>query len=179
MIARVAVAALGALTLAGGLAGCGFTPLYATPGVSSGLAHIEVVVPDGRTAYLLREDLDDAFGRDKGDTPQWRLTLTVQEDRAQRGLLPDNTSQRYEVHLLVGYTLTEIATGKVARSGQVFSQVSYDESQQPYNGIAARQDTQARAAEDAAQKIQIQLAAWLAARGKGGGPAPTAPQPGG
>jgi len=43
---------------------CGFVPLYGQAGVSGGLSTIQVKVPQGRTAYLVRESLDDALGHD-------------------------------------------------------------------------------------------------------------------
>jgi LPS-assembly lipoprotein len=156
---------LGALMLAGlasGLGGCGFTPLYATPGTASGLQSIAVVAPRGRVAYLLREDLDDALAHDKTAPPAWRLDLTVTQTRDPRGLTINNVAERYDVGLTVSYTLTAIATGKVVDTGQVTSQVSYDEASAPYAGIAARQDAQERAAYDAARRIQIKLATWMA-----------------
>jgi len=36
------------------LAGCGFTPLYATPDLVAGLAAVEVTTPEGRAGALLR-----------------------------------------------------------------------------------------------------------------------------
>ena len=51
------------------------------------------------------------------------------------------------------------------RPGRV-SQVSYDAADAPYAGIAARQDSQQRAAADAARKIQLDLAAWMASRAR-------------
>ncbi|HEY2177747.1 MAG TPA: LPS assembly lipoprotein LptE [Caulobacteraceae bacterium] len=160
-------AALGAAILsAGALGGCGFTPLYATPGLSSGLSSIEVVAPDGRVGFLLREDLDDALARDKDAAPAWRLTFTVDQTRDPRGLTLNDYAQRYQVGVRVDYTLTNLSTGAVAHSGQVISQVSYDAANDPYAGIAARQDSQQRAAADAARKIQLELAAWMAAHAK-------------
>ena len=155
------VAALAAVTLS--LEGCGFTPLYATPGVSSGLSSIQVVAPQGRVAYLLREDLDDALAHDKDAPPAYRLDFTVTETRGPRGLTINDVVERYELGLTVTYTLTAVATGKIAHSGEV----SYDESTQPYSGIAARQDTQDRAASDAARRIQLDLAAWMASHRNG------------
>lgn len=144
------------------VAGCGFTPLYATPGVSTGLSAIDVVAPEGRVAYLLREDLDDALGHDKAAAPQWRLTLTTVQSRDPRGLRADNVAERYELGVTVAYTLTSLATGKTVHAGEVHSQVSYDAADAPYAGIAARQDSQNRAAADAARRIHIDLAAWMA-----------------
>jgi LPS-assembly lipoprotein len=155
----VGAVALGAAAL---LAGCGFTPLYATPGAAGGLTHIQVVAPTGRVGYLLREDLDDALGHAKGDPPQYRLEMVIDQTRQAHGLTQNATAQRYELDMTVIYTLIEISSGKVATTGQVISNVSYDSSDQPYAGIAARQDTQDRLASDAAQKIQVQIAAWMA-----------------
>ena len=55
------------LTLAAcaALAGCGFAPLYAQPGVVGNLAAIDVEAPEGRTGFLIREHLDDAFAKNR------------------------------------------------------------------------------------------------------------------
>jgi LPS-assembly lipoprotein len=142
--------------------GCGFTPLYATPGIGQGLSSIDVVAPQGRVGYLLREDLEDALGRDKSASPRWRLEMTVDQSRSPRGLTEEDVAERYVLAINVRYHLTEVATGKIAHTGSVASEVSYDAADAPYAAIAARQDTQQRAANDAARKIQIDLAAWLA-----------------
>jgi len=164
MMSERATRALAALSLAAAascLAGCGFTPLYATPGISKGLASIEVAAPRGRVGYLLREDLDDALGRDKSAPATYRLDLTLAQTRGPRGLTIADVAEYYDAGLTVQYKLTEIATGKVARTGQVTSQVSYDDSGQAYADIAAAQDAQSRIAADAAQRIQAQLQAWI------------------
>ncbi len=156
-----------AILAAFGLGGCGFTPLYATRGVSRGLSGVQVVVPDGRVAFRLREALDDDLGNEKGAPPSWRLDITLEQSRSPRGLRVDNVAERYQLGLTVKYTLTDLATGKVEHTGQVATDVSYDASDAPYAGIAARQDSQDRAAQDAARRIQIDLAAWMA-RPRGG-----------
>ena len=162
-----AALALAALAGLAPLGACGFTPLYAQPGVGAGLSHIDVVAPQGRVGYLLRQDLDDAFGHDKGGAPAYRLELQLTQTRQSHGLNVENVAQRYELDMTVNYTLTDLATGKVATTGAVTSAVSYDSAAQPYAGIAARQDTQDRQAEDVASKIQLQLDAWMAHKGGG------------
>ena len=74
------------------LGGCGFTPLYATPGVAGGLPHIEVVAPQGRVGYLLREDLDDDLGHAKGDTPLYRLEMVLDRGAPARTASAPTTS---------------------------------------------------------------------------------------
>lgn len=158
---------LAAVLAAGALAGCGFTPLYATPGVSPGLSSIAISTPKGRVGYLLREELDDALAHNKDAAPNWRLDLEITQTRDPFGLRRDDVAERYELGLRVRYTLTEISSGRVAHTGAVVSHVSYDAADQPYAGIAARQDSQQRVAADIARKIHIDLATWMASS-KGG-----------
>ena len=165
---RALAASAIAAPLAAGLGGCGFTPLYADSGVTAGLTHVQVIAPQGRVGYLLRQDLDDGLGRDPGGKPAYKLELAVAgEGRAAHGLRSDATAQRYEIDLTVSYILTDLVTGKVARQGAVTSVASYDSADQPYAGIAAREDTENRLAADAAQKIQILIAAWIASHSAG------------
>jgi LPS-assembly lipoprotein len=160
MSSRAVLAGLAALAPL--LGACGFTPLYATPGLSKGLAAIEVQVPQGRVGYLLREDLDDALGHDKDAQPAYRLQLALVQTRGPRGLTLTDVAEYYDLGVTVQYTLVSTDSGKVVTKGQVTSQVSYDDSGQAYADIAAGQDAQTRIASDAARRIQIQLAAWLA-----------------
>jgi len=87
--------------------------------------------------------------------------------RESHGLTANDTAQRYQLNLRVTYNLIEVSSGKVAHTGSVISDISYDSTDQPYAGIAARQDVQNRLAEDVAQKIEVQVAAWLASQPAG------------
>src|SRR5579872_2542735 len=152
LIALARAAALGAAAAV--LAGCGFTPLYATPGVTPGLSAIQVKVPHGRTAFLLSEALDDALARDRSRQPEYRLDVDLIEKRYPRGLRIDNSADRYESHLIVNYSLVEIDNGKVLATGSEPVEVSYPLNGQPYAGIVAQQDAEKRAADEAAQRIR-------------------------
>jgi LPS-assembly lipoprotein len=160
-ISRAAPVVAAALAAAGALGGCGFTPLYGAPGVASDLSSIKVNVPHGRTAFLLGEDLDDAFGRDRDTSAAYRLDLSLIERRYPRGRRLDNTADSYESHLTVNYQLVEIDNGKLVLSGSVPVEVSYAASDQPYAGITAEQDAQKREADEAAQRIQIAIGAYF------------------
>jgi LPS-assembly lipoprotein len=144
-----------------GLAGCGFTPLYAVRGVEPGLAAIEVNAPHGRTAYLLGQDLNDVLVRDRSAPPVYRLDFTVAERRYPRGLRIDNVANLYETHVTVSYQLIEIATGRLIKGGVEPIQVVYDVADQPYAGIAAQQNSQERAATEAAERIRTDLAIYF------------------
>ena len=147
------------------LAGCGFTPLYAAPGVSPGLSSVESVAPDGRTGFLLRQALDDVLARNEALPPAYRLTLDLRETRTPRGRRVDATASRYELQLVADWKLTSIATGAVALEGSSSTEVTFDRADQPYSGIVANQDAQSRAASELARKIQLQLADWMARTG--------------
>lgn len=146
------------------LGGCGFTPLYAPGGVNAGLSHIEVDAPDGRIAYLLRERLDDALLPEVGARPLYKLGFTVIERRDPRGLGPDDAASRYELTVVIAYTLTEIATGTTLHTGEETVLISYDAVDAPYAGIAAQQNSQERAAAEAARRIRLNLAEYFAGR---------------
>ena len=161
---NLAILALAAAALV--LSACGFTPLYATPGVTPGLSHIEVVVPHGRTAVLLSQSLDDAFARDRGAPPAYRLNITLSERTFSRGLTLANVAERYESHLRVTYELVELSSGKIIKTAVEPVEVTYAATDQPYAGIAAEQDAQQRAADEAAQRIRIDLAVFFANREK-------------
>jgi LPS-assembly lipoprotein len=155
----LALAAIGA-SLA--LGGCGFTPLYAQPGVVSNLAAIDVVAPDGRTGYLLRQHLDDAFARNHAGPAKYTMRLALSEARYPRGIRTDNVATRYEYVLTADYVLANLPAGDIAKRGRVRVELTYDSADQPYASIAAQQDAQDRGAEEAARRIQLELAAWMA-----------------
>lgn len=160
------LAALVLAAAAAGLSACGFTPLYASPGVTPGLAAVQVVAPEGRTGYLIREKLDDALARDHGAQPRYRMDLQLAESRYPRGLRVDNVATRYEYVLEAAYTLTALPAGTPAKTGRVRVELTYDSADQPYASVAAQQDAQERAAEEAARRIHLELAAWLADQGR-------------
>lgn len=158
----IAAAAVGLLAIAPLLSACGFTPLYAEQGVAKGLADIDVVSPQGRIGFLLHESLDDDLGHDKSAAPAYRLEMSLAQTRGPRGRTRTDVADYYDVGLTVHFTLISVASGRVACSGDVASQVSYDDSGQAYGDIAAAQDADSRVAADAARRIQIKLATWMA-----------------
>lgn len=153
------------IALALPLGGCGFTPLYAAPGVASSLPAIEVIAPQGRVGELMREELNDALGRDLAIPPAYRLDLWYRTDRIGRGLRIDNVVSRYELVLQVEYRLVERNSGRELRRRRIKSEVTFDSVDAPYAAIAAQQDAEARAAADAARRIHLELAGWFAGRG--------------
>jgi LPS-assembly lipoprotein len=145
------------------LSGCaGFQPLYAQTEVTKNLAAIQVEAPNGRTGYLMRQHLDDAFAKDHSAAPAYTMELGLGEARYPRGVRIDNVATRYEYVLTASYVLRDVKTRAVAKQGQVRVELTYDSADQPYASISAQQDAQDRAAEQAARRIEMELAVWLA-----------------
>jgi LPS-assembly lipoprotein len=151
-----------AIAASAALGGCGFQPLYAAPGVVSNLASIDVVAPQGRAGFLLRQHLDDAFAKNRSGAPNYRMQLALAEARYPRGVRTDNVATRYEYVVTADYTLAALPSGAVVKRGRVRVETTYDSADQPYASITAQQDAQDRATEEAARRIQLELAAWLA-----------------
>ncbi len=144
------------------LSGCGFTPLYAAPGVTSKLASIDIIAPDGRTGFLLRQHLEDAFARDRQSRAAYALRLALSEARFPRGIRTGNVASRYEYVVTADYTLSNLPGGEIAKKGRVRVEITYDSADQPYASISAAQDAQDHASEEAARRIQLEIAAWIA-----------------
>lgn len=155
---------LSALALLPLLAGCGFTPLYAEHGVGPSLQSVAVETPEhSRTGYFLRQALDDELGRDREAAPLYRLTTTISENRFPLGVRVNNVASRYEVDLSVTWRLLDAGTGAQLTAGVTPVRVSYASADPPYAGVAAEQDGVERAAKEAAWRMSLQVARWLAA----------------
>jgi LPS-assembly lipoprotein len=158
-----AVAALLLVSAAAvGLSGCGFTPLYATPGMTPSLADIDVVIPHDRVGFLLREQLDDELGHKGGDPVRYQLVCTTRMLRLPRGVRVNNVANRYEINLTVDYVLTAPGVLKPLLKGTAPVMATYDSADPPYAGVAAEQDGENRAANQAAIAIRLDLARYFA-----------------
>lgn len=145
------------VSLAGlALAGCGFTPLYGEAGVGSSLSRIAVTTQDDRLGYRLREQLEDALGRDPAQAALWRLETTVEQSRRPLGRRIDDTATRYELTVRGAWTLTPIGGGPPL-SGTETVTTTYAAADQPYAAIAAQQDGEERAAAELARQIRLDL----------------------
>lgn len=157
---RIAVP-LGLAASAALLSGCGFTPLYATPGVAPALSSVDVAAPETRTGYLMRKALGEELAKDQDSSARYRLTLSISETRFPRGIRVNNIANRYEIDLAVGYTLSDKATGRVLLQGSDPIEVSYDAADAPYAQVEANQDAEVRAANQAAIRLRLELSRYF------------------
>ena len=151
-----------ALVASLGLAGCGFTPLYGDAGAGTSLSRIAVTTQDDRLGYRVREQLEDALGRDGTQTPLWRLQTTLEQSRRPMGRRIDDTATRYELTVRGTWTLTP-TTGGDPVTGVETVTTTYAAADQPYAAIAAQQDGEERAAAELARLIRLDLLRTLSA----------------
>jgi LPS-assembly lipoprotein len=158
-------AAVAALSAALGLGACaGFTPLYATPGVTPALQSIQVMTPQSRAGFLLREQLDDQLARKLDGPAQYRLNVAIDERAYPRGVRVNNVASDFELDFRVTWSLVETASGRTVTQGVVPTTVFYVSADAPYAGIAAQQDAQERAANQTAIQIRLDLSRFFARR---------------
>ena len=143
------------------LAGCGFRPLYGDPGLEPQLSAIYVEpVPDNE-GYALRNTLIDLLGSDGREAgKRYHLRLLLKSTNQGVALQNDATITRYNDTLDVTWVLTG-GDGKAIASGTQSSLSSYNVADSPYATQAAREDSDRRAAQDIAERIRIDLAAWF------------------
>ena len=176
--------ALLAILAAAPLSGCGFTPLYGTPGMIPSLSAVDVVVErvedahnvdalQNRIHFLLREQLDDELGHNAGAPTRYQLICTTREVRVPRGVRVNNVANRYEINFTVNYTLKLAGGTKVLLQGAAPVIVEYDSADPPYAGVAAEQDGENRAANQAAIQIRLALARYFAGLHAGSHPVET------
>lgn len=139
-----------------GLSACGFTPLYGESAVGSSLSRIAVTTQDDRLGYRVREQLEDALGRDGARTPLWRLESVIEQSRQPLGRRIDDTATRYELTVRGAWTLTPTGGG-AAVSGVETVTTTYAAADQPFAAIAAQQDGEERAAAELARLIRLGL----------------------
>ncbi|HEY0103397.1 MAG TPA: LPS assembly lipoprotein LptE [Brevundimonas sp.] len=152
-----------ALASATGLSGCGFTPLYAKSGAGSALSRIAVTTQDDRLGYRVREQLEDALGRDGAQQPLWRLQTTIDQSRRPLGRRIDDTATRYELTVRGAWVLTPVAGGDPVAGVETVT-TTYAAADQPFAAIAAQQDGEERAAAELARLIRVDILRALSAR---------------
>ena len=154
-------ALVAALGLAGVVGACGFTPLYGEAGVGSSLSRVAVTTQDDRLGDRVREQLEDALGRDASRPALWTLQTTVDQSRRPLGRRIDDTATRYELTVKGSWTLTP-ASGGIPLTGVETVTTTYAAADQPYAAIAGQQDGEDRAAAELARLIRLELMRALA-----------------
>lgn len=125
------------------LAGCGFTPALGPGGsAESLLGQVEIDDPSDVEGFALVRALEVRLGRP--EAPRYRLGADIRISEEGVGVLPDQTTTRFNVQGRVDYRLTEIATGETVASGQVTNFTSYAATSTTVATTSARRDARDR-----------------------------------
>jgi LPS-assembly lipoprotein len=168
-----------ALAISGLVAGC-FQPLYGeyspsgTPVLREQLSAVNVLqiaAPKGtdeeRLAVEIRNALlFDLTGGGAEAPPVHRLKIAISSTRS--AIIVDINTSRPDIEnygITATYTLTEIATSKIAVTGQTFARVSYDVpgQQQRFARLRGLRDAESRAAKVIADNIRSRLTSYFIA----------------
>ena len=142
------------------LAGCGFHPMY-SPSLSPQLSSIYVEPMAERDGYELRNSLIDLLGSN-GEMrgKRYRLTITLRESNQGVALRNDSAITRYNDTLAASFVLTDIKGATVTEGSQT-GLTAYNVTSSPYATLAAQQDSDKRTAQDIAERIRLDLAAFF------------------
>jgi len=158
---------LSAVLLAGlglALAGCGFRPMYGKsstdPKVLQELATIQVKPIDDRAGQLLHNALLTQLNP-KGEPvrPAYLLVVSLNSSDTAEATLPDDTASRNLITYTANYSLYR--KRELIAQGQSTKQASYDYLKQHYADISAQESVNKRAADQVAEDIRNQLAAYF------------------
>lgn len=159
----VCLAALAALVPA--LAGCGFTPLYATSDSGGKPALASVNLADVESSETAARVLMDEFrwrtARESEDA-RYDLYLNVKEQAQQLAVQIDDSVTRYNYRLNGSYRLVERATGK-ATTGRASAVVSFNVVNSQYSTLFAEKSAREKAARTLVEEIERDILLKFAA----------------
>lgn len=142
------------------LAGCGFHPLYGRAAVPR-MASIYVEPIAERDGYELRNQLIDLLGSDGLEAgKRYHLKIILNESSNGIALQNDATITRYNQTLSAKFVLSD-AGGTELYSGEQSELTAYNVVNSPYSTLSAQMDSSKRAAQDLAERIRLQIAAWM------------------
>lgn len=161
-----AVAVLLATICLAALAGCGFTPLYATDdaGIRSEMRGVRVTRVTGPpdAAYFAEDALRDVLPGESSTT-RYTLAVSLRDQRRAVAVTRAANTTRYDYVLRAFYRLTDVETGQV-RQNTIQTIVSYGVVDSQYASLVGREDAVRRAALDLAGRVETDVALYIKGR---------------
>ncbi|MEQ9814680.1 MAG: hypothetical protein RLO50_18020 [Azospirillaceae bacterium] len=165
---RALLGGIGALLLAcGGLAGCGFQPLYGDLGgygpVAQQLAAIDIGVIAEREGQLMRTNLIERLNPNgRPADPAYTLDVTLTETQRNLGVREDDTSTRGNLTIEAAFVLTDLARGETVYRDTARTITSYNILDDQFATLIAERDARDRAIRATSEQIRTQLALHFA-----------------
>ncbi len=163
------------LVLVIALAGCGFRPLYGTPGITAtdgsgspvvdDLSAIKIDPVANRTGQQLHNHLLDLLTpRGQPAKPLYLLKVRLSEDKREIAVKSTGLATRANVSVNARFTLVNIATGDLLTNGSARAFSSFNLTDSEFSNLTAEKDTLSRATRIIATDIRSRLGAYFAGR---------------
>jgi len=165
-VSRLLLAGAVALPL-GGLAACGFQPLYGTRGAADSgaraeLAAVRIEPLENRVGQQMHNFLRDRLNPDgQPVAPEYRLQVQLTETLTELGVQRDETATRANLQMVAQFTLFGYGNDASLFSGRSSSTTSYDILRNPFATTVSEEDARERALRELADDIQTRLALYF------------------
>jgi LPS-assembly lipoprotein len=148
------------------LTACGFQPLYSQNdsgiGAHDYLRQIEISPMEKRLGQVVFNSLAaELTPLGIPASPAYRLSMKLKEQREGLGFEDDDTVTRFNYELLATYQLREIASDKILFESASRSIAAYNVVDNQFATLTARQDAEARAAQDLSRNVKLQLSLYF------------------
>ena len=149
------------------LTACGFTPMHAPAGLSSGVftsvsteLAADVQIQDKEAAFWVQQALRERLGENTDAKHILRIKPTA--SRAGIGISGADIATRYDAGLNVSYELIDKKSGKRLDRGSVRSVSTFSASTDPYALTASEKASVRSLAKDSADRMLVKLASYYA-----------------
>lgn len=155
----------GALIAAGGLAGCGFEPLYGRTqqgAVSDDLASVRIAPLAERSGQRLHNLLRDRLNPYGQPTqPVYELRLSLAEQLQGTAIRTDETASRGILTFAAGYVLVDLASGQAVIEGQTSASSAFNVLDNRYASTVSADNARDRALVEVAEDLKLRLATYF------------------
>jgi|SRR5579862_2344832 len=155
-----------------GLAGCGWTPLYADRETGPADAELRAIHVDPiaeRIGQRLELALRDSLNPTGESVPQrYRLRITLEIGRANIGVITQGLGTRGRLDVFANYILSDIKTGAPLLSGRSHAAESFDIQANEYASVVAEDDARVRDVEELRRDILARLTLFMQRRAAAG-----------
>ncbi|TRD19833.1 LPS assembly lipoprotein LptE [Palleronia caenipelagi] len=144
---------------AGGLAACGFTPVYGPEGAADGISGlIAIAPPRDEPGYIFVRRMEERIGRAKG--ARYELNAEIEVEEEGLGITPGRDTTRIRLAGTIVYTLRDMATGQQVWQGRATNFTGYSTPvvDQSRVSIAGNPVTVRAAERDALDRLMTILA---------------------
>lgn len=147
---------------------CGFQPLYGTSrssldgAVVAELAAVRIAPIPERVGQIVRNDLLDRLTPlGEPASPQYGLTVGLEEAKEGLAIQIDDTVTRFNLTLTANYVLENADTGSIVTAGSVRATAAYNVLRSDFANVVAERDAQRRAAREVSDELKTRLAVYF------------------